>query len=115
MYDVRAGSRLHYSPQTGLWVAQKSLGDKFLTICIWKTESTMTCRGRRAINAAVRHYLARSGYKLSAITFSEEASGALASLNPGPEETLEGIYQGQAQRVEALAAAEVQISEPKKF
>ncbi len=59
----------------------------------------------------MRHYLAWTGYKLSAITFSEEASGALATLNPGPEETLEGIYRGQAQRAEALAAAEVQ----KKF
>ncbi len=68
------------------------------------------CRERRELNAAVRGYLGAAGYKLSALTFGEEAGvAAPAGAAPGPgadaAPSLPELLRRDAERAGALAAA----------
>jgi hypothetical protein len=67
-------------------------------------------RERRELNAAVRGYLAAAGYKLSVLTFGEEAGvAAPTGAVPGPgadaAPSLPELLRRDAERAGALAAA----------
>ena len=64
-------------------------------------------RDRIHLNAAVRHYLAQCGYKLTALTFLEEAADAIPRGAMKDTETLMSFYTGFRQQETAIAAAEV--------
>lgn len=54
----------------------------------------------------MRHYLATQGFKLTAITFQEEAGpAALLKSDPGNQATILNLYSGYQQRQAALDTA----------
>lgn len=61
------------------------------------------------LNAAVRAYLVQEGYKLTALTLSEEGSGSISEAAPQPGGTLADIFQNSARQAAAASAQQVSL------
>ena len=65
------------------------------------------CSDKKQLNAAVRAHLVQEGYKLTALTLSEEGAGSISDVVPLPGGTLADIFQGNARQAAAAAAQQV--------
>ena len=67
------------------------------------------CSDQVLLNAAVRAYLVSQGYKLTALTMSEESGNSILAALPQKCPTLAELWQSNAQRSAAIAAQEVRL------
>lgn len=65
------------------------------------------CSDKNLLNATIRAYLVQEGYKLTALTLSEEATGSIADALPLTSGTLADMFQGNARQAAATAAQQV--------
>ena len=71
------------------------------------------CRDKTLLNGAVRAYLISQGYKLTALTLSEEGGSSIPATPPPTGLTLSDMLQGNNQKVAATEAKEV--THPQSF
>ena len=69
----------------------------------------MICSEVVLLNAAVRAYLVIQGYKLTALTLSEEGGSNIPAALPQDAASLIDLFQGHAQKVAAAEARQVCI------
>ena len=69
----------------------------------------MMCSDTIKLNAAVRAYLVSQGYKLTALTLSEEGGNSIPAALPPDSANLINLFQGNAQKVAAAEARQVDI------
>ena len=62
------------------------------------------------LNAAVRAYLVSQGYKLTALTLSEEGGNSVPATLSQNCQSLTELLQSSAQRTAALEAQQVSVS-----
>ena len=67
------------------------------------------CSDTIKLNAAVRAYLVSQGYKLTALTLSEEGGANIPAALPSDIANLIDLFQGNAQKVAAAEARQVDI------
>ena len=65
------------------------------------------CRDKSLLNGAVRAYLTSQGYKLTALTFSEEGGSSIPATLTPTDPTLFQMFQGNYQKLAAAEATEV--------
>ena len=65
------------------------------------------CRDRATMNGAVRAYLVSQGYKLTALTLSEEGGSSIPAKLPFNAPTLTDMFQGNNLKLVAAEAREV--------
>lgn len=70
-------------------------------------ECLQLCRDKSLLNGAVRAYLTSQGYKLTALTFSEEGGSSIPASLPPTDPTLFQMLQGSNQKLAAAQATEV--------
>ena len=68
----------------------------------------MYCRELAQLHSSLHAYLARAGYKLTAMTFAEEAGSHVAG--PAQNGTLLSMFQGYQQWQTAMQEAEASLS-----
>ncbi len=59
------------------------------------------------LNAAVRAYMVSQGYKLTALTLSEEGGSSILAALPQGGASLIDLFRGNAQKVAAAEARQV--------
>lgn len=59
------------------------------------------------LNGAVRAYLTSQGYKLTALTFSEEGASSIPAILAPTDPALFQMFQGNNQKLAAAKATEV--------
>ncbi len=69
----------------------------------------MMCSEVVLLNAAVRAYLVTQGYKLTALTLSEEGGSNIPAALPQDAASLIDLFQGHAEKVAAAEARQVYI------
>ena len=69
----------------------------------------MMCSDTIKLNAAVRAYLVSQGYKLTALTLSEEGGANIPAALPPNIANLIDLFHGNAQKVAAAEARQVDI------
>ena len=69
----------------------------------------MMCSEVVLLNAAVRAYLVTQGYKLTALTLSEEGGNNIPAALPQDAASLIDLFQGHAELVAAAEARQVCI------
>lgn len=69
----------------------------------------MICSEVVLLNAAVRAYLVTQGYKLTALTLSEEGGSNIPAALPQDAASLIDLFQGHAEKVAAAEARQVCI------
>lgn len=79
----------------------------FLKMHISAAEFLQLCRDKFLLNGAVRAYLTSQGYKLTALTFSEEGGSNIPATLPPTGSTLFQMFQGNNQKLAATEATEV--------
>lgn len=65
------------------------------------------CRDKALLNCALRAYLVSQGYKLTALTLSEEGGSSIPATPTPKGPTLFDMLQGNNQKVAATEAKEV--------
>ncbi len=68
---------------------------------------SLYCRELAQLHSSMHAYLARAGYKLTAMTFAEEAGSHVAG--PAQNGTLLSMFQGYQQWQAAMQEAEVSL------
>ena len=68
------------------------------------------CSDNMMLNAAVRAYLVSQGYKLTALTLSEEGGSSIPATLPQSGASLLELFQGNAQKVAAAEARQANNS-----
>lgn len=79
------------------------------------TACTGTCRDKQLLNGAIRAHLVQEGYKLTALTLSEEGSGCIPDVAPAPDCTLAAMLQAHSQKSAAAAAQHVRPNQQHVF